>query len=154
MSKILDTAKQLSWKKGTDKKKYAFDGGKPTKAYNAACKKYFGKASKEKKSRCDFSVALVVLMALGVKMPKGNEEQLKWKPKKKLNCKVYKNVKPINVSKEGYVIVYQKKSGRHSVIRAKKGIYQAQYRKTFFHYTGSLKKLNTKRKKVAVFWEK
>lgn len=157
MSKISDTASKLAWPKGTDKKKYAYPKGNPAKAYNEACARHFGKLSKLKKSRCDLSVALAVAEALDLKMPKGNEEQLKWKPKKKLKRKVHKNRRPIDVSKPGYIIVYQKKNGRHSVIRAKKGdkegIYQAQYKKTFFHWTGSLKKLKTKRKKVAVFYE-
>lgn len=153
MSKILDTAKALSWKKGTEKSKYAYKGGRPTKAYKQAYKKYFGKYSKLKASRCDLSVALVARMAVGAKMPKGNQEQLHWKPKR-LKYKAYKNRRPIDVSKAGCIVVYQKKNGRHSVIRTKNGIYQAQYRKTFFHYTGSHKKLKPKRRRVVVFYEK
>ena len=153
MSKIVDTCKLIAWKGGTPRSKYAYKGGNPTKAYNAACKKYFGNISRLKKSRCDLSVALVAKMAVGEKLPKGNQEQLKYKSKK-LGYKAYRNRRPIDVSKHGYIVVYQKKSGRHSVIRTKNGIYQAQYRKTFFHYTGSLEKLKPKRSKVVVFYEK
>ena len=153
MSAIVDTCKQIAWKGGTPKKKYAYKGGKATSAYKSAYKKYFGEYSRKKASRCDLSVALVARMAAGEKLPKGNQEQLKYKSKK-LGYKAYKNVKPIDVAGHGYIVVYQKKNGRHSVIRTNNGIYQAQYQKTFFHYTGSLKKLKTKRSKVVVFYEK
>lgn len=153
MSKIVDVCKQIAWKGGTPKSKYAYKGGSPTSAYKRAYRKYFGGYSRLKASRCDLSVALVARMACGAKMPKGNQEQLHWKPKK-MRYKAYKNRRPIDVSKHGYIVVYAKKNGRHSVVRTKNGIYQAQYRKTFFHYTGSLKKLQPKRSKVVVFYEK
>ena len=153
MSKIVDACKQIAWKGGTPKKKYAYKGGSPTSAYKTAYKKYFDNYSRKKASRCDLSVALVARIAVGEKLPKGNQEQLKYKPKK-LGYHAYKNVKPINVSKHGDIVVYQKKNGRHSVVVTQNGIYQAQYQKTFFHYTKSHKKLNTKRSKVVVFYEK
>lgn len=152
MNKIEETALKLAWKKGTSKSKYAYKGGKPTKEYIAAYKKIFGKYSREKSSNCDRSIALVARIATAEKKyPTGNEDQLKYKPKK-IKRKVYKNVRPIDVSKPGQLIVYKKKNGRHSVIRVKGGICQAQHHKTFFHFLGSLKKLKTKRSKVAIFY--
>ena len=153
MSKIVDVCKQIGWKSGTPKSKYAYKGGNPTKAYRKAYKKVFGEYSRKKASRCDMSVSLVARMAAGEKLPTGNQEQLKYKSKK-LGYKAYKNVRPYDVSGTGYIIVYQKKNGRHSLIRTKNGIYQAGYLKTFFHYTKSHKKLKTKRSKVVVFYEK
>ena len=153
MSKIVEACKQIAWKGGTPRSKYAYKGGSPTSEYKRAYRKYFGGYSRLKASRCDLSVALVARMACGAKMPKGNQEQLHYKPKK-MRYKAYKNVRPINVSKHGYIVVYQKKSGRHSVVRTMNGIYQAQYRKTFFHYLRSHKKLKPKRSKVVVFYEK
>ena len=153
MSKIVEACREIAWKGGTPRSKYAYKGGSPTSAYKKAYRKYFGKYSRLKASRCDLSVALVARMACGAKMPKGNQEQLHYKPKK-MGYKAYKNVRPINVSKHGYIVVYQKKNGRHSVVRTMNGIYQAQYRKTFFHYLRSHKKLQPKRSKVVVFYEK
>lgn len=153
MSKIVEACRQIAWKGGTPRSKYAYSGGNPTSAYKRAYRKYFGGYSRLKASRCDLSVALVARMACGAKMPKGNQEQLHYKPKK-MRYKAYKNVRPINVSKHGYIVVYQKKNGRHSVVRTMNGIYQAQYRKTFFHYLRSHKRLQPKRSKVVVFYEK
>ena len=107
MSKIVEACKQIAWKGGTPRSKYAYKGGSPTSAYKRAYRKYFGKYSRLKASRCDLSVALVARMACGAKMPKGNQEQLHYKPKK-MRYKAYKNVRPINVSKHGYIVVYQK----------------------------------------------
>ena len=153
MSKIVEVCKQIAWKGGTPRSKYAYKGGSPTSAYKQAYRKYFGKYSRLKASRCDLSVALVARMACGAKMPKGNQEQLKWKPKR-MRYKAYHNVRPIDVCKHGYICVYQKKNGRHSIVYTQNGLYQAQYRKTFFHYLRSHKKLQPKRSKVVVFYEK
>ena len=153
MSKIVEACREIAWKGGTPRSKYAYKGGSPTSAYKKAYRKYFGKYSRLKASRCDLSVALVARMACGAKMPKGNQEQLHWKPKR-MHYKAYHNVRPINVCKHGYVCVYQKKNGRHSIVYTQNGLYQAQYRKTFFHYLRSHKKLQPKRSKVVVFYEK
>ena len=155
MSKIVETCRLIAWEGGTPKSKYRYKGGNPTREYVAQCRKHFGKLSRLKMTRCDLSVALVLAIALGIRMPKGNQEQLKWKPKKKrLGYKAYHNVRPIDVAKHGYIVVYQKKNGRHSIVYTENGLYQAQYRKTFFHYLRSHKKLKPRRSKVVVFFEK
>ena len=155
MIKIVEACREIAWKGGTPRSKYAYNGGSPTSAYKRAYRKYFGKYSRLKASRCDLSVALVARMACGAKMPKGNQEQLHWKPKKKLGYKAYRNVRPIDVLKHGNIGVYQKKNGhRHSIVYTENGLYQAQYRKTFMHYLRSHKKLKPKRSKVVVFYEK
>ena len=153
MSKIVEVCKQIAWKGGTPKQKYAYKGGNPTKAYKKAFKKTFGKYSRLEASRCDKSVALVARLAVGEKLPCGNQEQLKYKSKK-LGYKAYRNVRPIDVCKHGYICVYQKSNGRHSIVYTQNGLYQAQYRKTFFHYLKSHKKLEAKRSRVVVFYEK
>lgn len=155
MSRVLSTAQKLSWKKGTPKKKYAFKGGNPTKAYIAAYKKAFGKYSREKSSNCDRSLALVFRL-LGYKVPTGNEDQLKYKTKK-LKVIVKKNARPYDIARPGDGIVVRKKNGhRHSYFMGEEKIclYEAQHHKTFFHRNRSAKKSKAKQPKVVIFREK
>lgn len=156
MSKILDKAKELSWKKlpKAERWKYSYKKGAPTKKFKAAFKKAFPKTSMKKAANCDRAVATVLRVCGFGKCPAGNKEQLKWKPKK-LKRIVYKNKAPYGVTKAGDAIIYQKSNGkRHTLIRGENCIYEAAHEKTYFHRNGSLKKLKVKRPKVVVLREK
>ena len=159
MSKTLDTAKKLSWAKGTPKEKYAYKGGNPTKEYVKAFRKYWAKLPKSKMTNCDRTLALIFLVALGIKIPTGNEDQLKFKTKK-LTVKVYKNKRPSDVAKAGDGVVIKKKKGRHSFMyggktaKGKVVIYEAQHNKTYLHRNGNAKKATKKYPKVVIFREK
>ena len=153
-TKIEKKAMELAWAKGTAKAKYAYKGGNPTSQFKTAIKKIFSNPTKKKMSRCDAAVAAVIKAAGFEKIPAGNKEQLKYKPKK-LGKKTYKNVTPYSVAKPGYAVIYQKKNGkRHSIIMGTGQFYEAQYQKTFFHVNTSMSKLKKKQPKVVVFYEK
>lgn len=154
-------ARELAWPKGTAKKKYAWKGGAPTTAFKAALERVFpakerkkwGKAPR-KGCSCDVFAATCVRDAgIGGKCPRGLREQYKYKPKN-MTRKVYKNRKPIDVSKDGDFVVYAKNSKKtkgHALIRGDGGIFEAGFENTYGHFNGSLKKLKTKRPYVVVF---
>lgn len=149
-NKILDKAKELSWAKGTDKKKYAYRGGAPTAKFKAAYKKAFPRVSMKKAANCDRAASTVCRAAGIEKIPSGNEAQIKYKPKHMIR-KAYKNKKPIDVAKPGDIIIYRKKNGkRHTCILGEGCIYEAAHEKSYFHRNGSLKKLRVKRPKVVI----
>ena len=154
LTKIEKKAMELAWAKGTAKAKYAYKTGAPTAQFKSAIKAIFSSPTKKKMSRCDAAVAAVIKAAGIEKIPAGNKEQLKYKPKK-LGKKTYKNVSPYSVAKPGYAVVYQKKNGkRHSIIMGTNQFYEAQYQNTFFHTKKDMSKLKTKQPKVVVFYEK
>ena len=154
-------ARELAWPKGTAKKKYAWKGGAPTAAFKAALERVFpakerkkwGKAPR-KGCSCDVFAATCVRDAgIGGKCPRGLREQYKYKPKN-MTRKVYKNRKPIDVSKDGDFVVYaknSKKSKGHALIRGDGGIFEAGFENTYGHFNSSPKKLKTKRPYVVVF---
>lgn len=158
-STLVAKARELAWPKGTAKKKYAWKGGKATAAFKAAFKRVFpstkgwGKAPK-KGCSCDVFAATCVRDAgLGGKCPRGLKGQYGYKPKN-MTRKVYKNRKPIDVSKDGDFVVYAKNSKKtkgHALIRGDGYIYEAGFENTYGHVNTSLKKLKTKRPYVVVF---
>lgn len=154
---LLAKAKELAWPKGTSSSKYKWKGGKATTAFTAALKKYYpdrsswGKAPKVGCS-CDVFVG-TVLRASGLepKVPRGLKGQYPYKPTK-FTRKVYKNVKPIDVSKYGDVVLYKKSNGGgHILIRGNGVIYEAGYQNSYGHVQTSLKKLKTKRPYVVIW---
>lgn len=156
---LVTKARELAWPKGTNKKKYAWKGGKPTAAFKAALNRVFpnrkgwGKAPK-KGCSCDvFAATCVRDSGIGGKCPRGLKGMKTYKPKNMVR-KVYKNRKPYDVSKDGDMVVYFKNSNKtkgHALIRGDGDIYEAGYQNTYGHVTGSLKKLKTKRPYVIVF---
>lgn len=154
MSRILDKAIELAYPAGTNKKKYAYKGGKPTGAFKQAFRKSFKKTSMKKAANCDRAASVVVRRALGEKFPTGNQEQLKYKPKK-MTRHVHKNARPIDVAPPGAVVVIKKSNGkRHTLIMGNGVFYEATHNKTYFHTRTSLKKVRKKYPKVVVFIEK
>ena len=154
-NKILDKAIELSWPKlpKSERWKYSYKNkkGRPTKKFQAAYRKAWGKkVSMKKAANCDRAAATVCRAAGVEKIPSGNEAQIKYKPKNMIR-KAYKNRKPIDVSKPGDIIIYRKKNGkRHTCIRGENCIYEAAHEKTYFHRNGSLKKLKVTRPKVVI----
>ncbi len=156
MSRMLDMAIKLAWPKQPKSKrwKYSYKKGSPTKAFKKAYKKVYPGVSMKKAANCD-RAASVIPRILGIeKMPSGNEQQLKYKPKH-MRRKAYKNKRPIDVVKPGDMVVVKKKNGkRHTFIMGHKCIYEATHKKTYFHRNGSLKKLKKKYPKVVIFRER
>ena len=161
MGKILDMAEKLAWPKGTKKKKYSYKGGRPTKAFKAAFKKVWGNTSKEKMANCDRAMATVIRYSkVEPKMPSGNAEQIKYKPKR-MKRKAYKNCRPSKVTKEGDAVVIRKSNGkRHSFFRGKNAsdgkpvIYEAQRHKAFLHRSKNPKKFHRRYPRVVIFRER
>lgn len=158
--RVMDTAEKLAWPRGTKKSKYAWKGGKPTKAFKKAMNKVFPNRSKwnpASKAGCACDVCVAVVMRLsGVakKYPRGRWEQEKYKPK---NCKriVYKNAIPAKVAKPNDVVIYLRggKKG-HTLIRGNGCWYEGAIRKTYLHKFKDKKKLHKKYRKVIILREK
>ena len=158
--KVLDTAKRLAWPKGTDSKKYAFNGGAPTSAFKKAYDRVFpkhnnwGKGPKTGAS-CDSASATVIRdSGLDPSMPRGRDELRTYKPSKNFERVVYHNRTPYSVSKPGDMLVYDKNEGGskgHVLIRGEGCLYEAQYQKTYFHRNGSLSKIKKSMPRVVVF---
>lgn len=155
--KLVAKAQELAWAKGTASSKYKWKGGKPTTAFTNALKKYYpdrsgwGKAPKVGCS-CDVFVG-TVLRASGLepKVPRGLKGQYPYKPTK-FTRKVYKNVTPYSVSKDGDVVLYKKSNGGgHVLIRGNGVIYEAGFENSYGHVQTSLKKLKTKRPYVVIW---
>lgn len=154
---LLAKAKELAWPKGTSSSKYKWKGGKATTAFTTALKKYYpdrsgwGKAPKVGCS-CDVFVG-TVLRASGLepKVPRGLKGQYPYKPTK-FTRKVYKNVKPIDVSKDGDVVLYKKSNGGgHILIRGNGALYEAGFENSYGHVQTSLSKIKTKRPYVVIW---
>ena len=147
---------KLAWpkQKKADRWKYSYKKGRPTKAFKKAYRKVYPKVSMKKAANCD-RAASVVIRILGIeKVPSGNEQQIKYKPKHMIR-KAYKNKRPIDVVKPGDFVIYKKKNGkRHTFIVGNGCIYEATHKKTYFHRNGSLKKLKKRYPKVVIFREK
>ena len=159
VNKLVAKARELAWPKGTAKSKYAWKGGSATAAFKAAFKRVFpstkgwGKAPK-KGCSCDvFAATCVRDSGLGGKCPRGLKGQYSYKPKN-MTRKVYKNRKPIDVSKDGDFVVYAKNSKKtkgHALIRGDGCLYEAGFENSYGHVQTSLSKLKTKRPYVIVF---
>lgn len=159
VNKLVAKARELAWPKGTAKSKYAWKGGSATAAFKAAFKRVFpstkgwGKAPK-KGCSCDvFAATCVRDSGLGGKCPRGLKGQYSYKPKN-MTRKVYKNRKPIDVSKDGDFVVYAKNSKKtkgHALIRGDGCLYEAGFENSYGHVQTSLSKLKTKRPYVVVF---
>ena len=158
-NRVMNTAEQLAWPKGTDKAKYKYKTGKPTPEFKAALNAVFpnrGKwsAAPKKGASCDVAVATVMRKSgVAKKYPRGRSEQEKYKPK---NCKriVYKNAAPASVAKPNDVVIYCKGGGKgHTLIRGNGCWYEAANAKTYFHKIGTKKKLKKKYKKVIILRE-
>ncbi len=139
---------------------------KATSAFKTALNKAYPKRSSWGKSArlgksCDVFVGTVI-RSLGIdkKYPRGLAEQFLYKPSG-FTRKVYKNVTPYSVSKDGDVIIYAKnkvptKSNRksvkgHTCIRGNGVIYEANYPSKYPHVNKKVKsKLNTKRPYVVI----
>ena len=154
---LVAKAKELAWAKGTASSKYKWKGGNPTAAFTTALKRYYpdrsgwGKAPRVGCS-CDVFVG-TVLRASGLepKVPRGLKGQYPYKPTK-FTRKVYKNVTPYSVSKDGDVVLYKKsKGGGHILIRGNGVIYEAGFENSYGHVQTSLKKLKTKRPYVVIW---
>lgn len=167
MSRILDQAIKLSYPKGTDKKKYAYKGGKPTKAFKDALNKVFPKRSgwssaPKKGASCDVAVATVVRSSgVAKKYPRGRSEQRKYKSDKFKRI-VKKNARPIDYAKAGDVVIYDRTKGGkkgHTFIFGGNCIYEAKNNKnaskrSYFHCNRNLKKMRKKYPKVIILREK
>lgn len=159
VNKLVAKARELAWPKGTAKSKYAWKGGSATAAFKAAFKRVFpstkgwGKAPK-KGCSCDvFAATCVRDSGLGGQCPRGLKGQYSYKPKN-MTRKVYKNRKPIDVSKDGDFVVYAKNSKKtkgHALIRGDGCLYEAGFENSYGHVQTSLSKLKTKRPYVVVF---
>lgn len=164
-NKISAKAKQLAWPEGTAPSKYAWEGGKATKAFSDALSAHYpnhgkwGKASSVGCS-CDVFVGTNVRASgLDKTYPRGFDEQWTHKPSAKMQKLTFSNVSPYSVCKAGDVILYWKDSkgeSKHTLIVGKdaKGklvIYEAQYEKTYGHVNTSLSKIKTKRPRVVIF---
>lgn len=159
VNKLVAKARELAWPKGTAKSKYAWKGGSATAAFKAAFKRVFpstkgwGNAPK-KGCSCDvFAATCVRDSGLGGKCPRGLKGQYSYKPKN-MTRKVYKNRKPIDVSKDGDFVVYAKNSKKtkgHALIRGDGYLYEAGFENSYGHVQTSLSKLKTKRPYVVVF---
>ena len=159
---VLDEAKRLAWPKGTDPDKYAFKGGRATKAFQKALDKVFpkhdnwGKGPKTGAS-CDVASATVMRSSgLDKKMPRGRDELRTYEPpaSAKITRKVYHNCTPYSVSEPGDMIVYDKdKSGKkgHVGIVGEDGLYEGQYQKTYLHLNKSKSKIKKTMPRVVVF---
>lgn len=158
-NKLVQKARELAWPKGTKAKKYKYRTGAPTKAFKTALKhaypnrKGWGKAPKVGAS-CDVFVGTCVREAgLGKECPRGLKGMYKYKSKN-FKRKVYKNVRPIDVSKDGDWIVYAKNAAHtkgHTLIRGDGGLYEAGFENSWGHFQKSLKKIKRKYPYVIVF---
>lgn len=159
-NKISSKAKKLAWIKGTAKSKYAWHGGRATKAFSDALSAHYPNHGKWGKApsvgcSCDVFVGTVVRASgLDKTFPRGFDEQWTHKPSAKMEKLTYSNVSPYSVSKDGDAILYWKNSkgsSKHVLIRGKGCLYEAQYEKTYGHVNSSLSKIKTKRPKVVIF---
>lgn len=155
---LVEKARTLAWKKGTPSKTYKWKGGSATGAFKAALKRVFPNrsswgAAPKKGCSCDVFVGTCVRDAgLDSKYPRGLAQQYTYKPSK-FTRKVYKNRKPIDVSKDGDIVIYAKNSKKtkgHTLIRGDGGIYEANLKNYYGHFNSSLSKLKTKRPYVVV----
>ena len=159
-NRVMKTAEKLAWPKGTDKKKYAYKGGKPTDKFKSALIKVLpnrgGWSTPARKgASCDVAVCVIMRYSgVSKKYPRGRDEQMKYVPK---NCKrlVYKNARPVDVAKPNDVVFYDRGGGKgHTFIRGDGCWYEAAYAKTYFHRYKDAKKLHKKYKKVIILREK
>ena len=164
-NKVEASAKKLAWAEDTAPSKYAWHGGRATKACKEALDKYYPEHDKwgdapSKACSCDVFVGLNVRASgLDKKFPRGFDEQWTHKPSDKMEKLTFKNVSPKSVCKAGDVILYwkdKKGESKHTLIVGKndKGkwvLYEAQHEKTYGHVNTSLSKIKTKRPKVVIF---
>lgn len=162
MSRILDTARALSYPAGTSKATYAYKGGHPTTAFKSALKAVFPKRSgwskaPKKGASCDVAVAVVARYSgVAPKYPRGRSEQRKYKGGN-LTRHVYKPGTPIKHAKPGDIVIYDRTKGGkkgHTFIFGGDCIYEASNKKKYFHRNGSLKKMQKKYPKIIILREK
>lgn len=113
--KLVATAKELAWAKGTATKKYAYATGKPTAKMKAAMQKR-GYDSKKEYSDCGYCQNTIIYTALGIttKVLKGNKDAF---PAVSGFEVVYKGKKIVSgVLKPGDIIRYKKKNGKQHVL--------------------------------------
>ena len=113
--KLVATAKELAWAKGTATKKYAYKTGSPTSAMKKAMNKR-GYVSKVEYSDCGYCQNTVIYIALGIKTKvlKGNKEAF---PSVTGFTVVFKGKKiPSGVLKAGDIIRYKKTTGSQHVL--------------------------------------
>ena len=154
--RLIDKAVELAWPKGTDSKKYAWQGGTSTKAFKTALNKVFpdrsswGKAAKVGCS-CDvFAGTCIRSAGLDTAFPRGLEQQFDYVPKNFTRA-VYKNVKPADKSKDGDVVLFDYAgNGAHVVIRGNGMYYEAGYQTTYGHVNTSLSRLKKSYPKVVI----
>lgn len=114
--KLVATAKELAWAKGTKASKYAYATGKPTTKMKAAMKKR-GYDSKADYSDCGYCQNTVIYIALGIttRVLKGNKDafptvsgfEVVWKEGTKI---------PSGVLKPGDIIRYKKTNGKQHTL--------------------------------------
>lgn len=157
--KILTSAKELAWAKGTDKNKYAFKGGAPTSAFKKVFDKLYPSHDKwgkgpRKGASCDVFVGTVVRNSgLDKSWPRGFDEAVVRNPKNFTKI-VKTKVTPYSASKPGDILLYYKTAdhkSKHTLIRGDGCLYEAQYEKTYGHVNSSLSKIKKTMPKVVIF---
>lgn len=165
MGKILDTAVQLAWAKGTPKRKYAYKGGAPTKAFKTALNKVFPRrkwsTASRKGASCDVAVAVCARYSgVAKKYPRGRDKQRNYEPKKMKRIAKVK-ARPVDYAKKGDIIIYDRTTGGkkgHTFIYGGDCLYEASNGKTYLHTVAKpknvSKKMNRRYKKIIILREK
>lgn len=153
---LIDKAVALAWAKGTPRSKYAWKGGTSTPAFKVALNRVYpnrnswGKAAKVGCS-CDvFAGTCIRDCGLDANFPRGLEQQFKYIPKDCTRA-VYKNVKPIDKSQDGDIVLFDYAgNGAHIVIRGNGYYYEAGFETTYGHTNTSLARLKKSYPKVVI----
>lgn len=153
--KLIDKAVELAWPKGTKESKYKNPGGSATKAFTKALDKVYPNhkewgSAPSKGASCDVFVGTCVRSAgLDSKYPRGLQEQFEYKPAA-FDRTVYKNVAPIDKSKDGDIVMFDYGNGAHTVIRGNGYYYEANYPSYFGHTKTNISRLNNKFSTVVI----
>ena len=153
--KLINEAVRLAWAKGTASSKYKYPSGSATSAFKTALNKVYPEHTKWGKApsvgaSCDVFVGTVVRSAgIDSKFPRGLEEQEAY-TSKAFDRYVYTNVKPIDKSQNGDIVMFNYSGGAHTVIRGNGFYYEANYQTYFGHTNTSLDRLKKSYKKVII----